>query len=113
MTEFEEEKERRKEMIFLLIAMVVFFGIGLQLVAFFLIACFWDYNPLLAIGGVTTLYILIGLWALFALKTKIRNHPRPFSATLEEFENDIEGLHAFMDSTARKRRKSTDTDGEV
>lgn len=107
-TEFEEEKERRKEMIVLLIVMVVFFCISLQLIAFFLIACFWDYSPLAAIGGVTALYITIGLWALFSLKNKIHNRPRPFSATLEEFENDIEGLHAFMEGVVRKRRKSSD-----
>jgi uncharacterized membrane protein YqjE len=114
-TEFEEEKERRKEMAILALIMSVFFCIGLQLLAIFIIVCFWDSYRILAAAGVTLVYLGIGLVALLTLKSKIHNRPRAFAGTLEEFENDAQGLHAFMDDLLHRRHKSSHpktTEGE-
>jgi uncharacterized membrane protein YqjE len=108
-TEFEEEKERRKEMAILALIMAVFFCISLQLLAVFLIACLWDaIGGLFAVGGVTLLYLSVGLWSFLALRSKIHNRPRAFASTLEEFENDAQGLQAFMQDFFHRRSKSNE-----
>ena len=90
--ELEEEKERRKEMVVLAAAAGLFFGMSLLLVALFVVVLFWDTHRLLALGGVTVLYVCIGGWAYFRLQEKIRSAPPPFAATLTEFQNDLEAL---------------------
>ena len=91
-TELAEEKERRKEMLVLAVIAALFLALGLLLVAFLVVVIFWDSYRLIAIGGVTLLYLGIGAWALLKLRHKVRVSPPPFAATLAEFEQDMELL---------------------
>jgi len=93
--ELQEERERSKEMLVLLAAL--FLALGLLLVAFLIVALFWDTHRLLAIGGVTLLYLGIGGVALLKLRNKLRKSSPLFSATLYEFENDLEVLRRHHD----------------
>ncbi len=95
--ELQEERERRKEMLVLALLAALFLALGLLLVAFLIVALFWDTHRLLAIGGVTLLYLGIGGWALLQLRNKLRASSPPFSATLREFENDLEVLRRQHD----------------
>jgi uncharacterized membrane protein YqjE len=70
----------------------LFLAMGLLLVAFFVVVLFWDSHRLAAIGGVTLLYLGIGLAAFWRLREKARTAPPPFEATLRELAADSEML---------------------
>ncbi len=92
--ELREEGERRKEMLVLAGAAVVFLALGLALAAFLVVLVFWDTHRLAAAGAVTLLYLAIGALAILRLKQKARASPPPFAATLAEFAKDLEMLKA-------------------
>jgi uncharacterized membrane protein YqjE len=92
--ELREEGERRKEMLLLAAVAGLFFALGLLLVAFFIVVLFWDTHRLAALGGVTLLYLGIGVLALVRLRKKMRDSPPPFEATLGELAKDAEALRS-------------------
>jgi uncharacterized membrane protein YqjE len=92
LVEFREASERRKEQLVLAVTGAVFLLMGLLLAAFFVVVFFWDTHRLLAIGGVTILYLGIAGWAFLALRGKLRDAPPPFEATLRELKADGEML---------------------
>jgi uncharacterized membrane protein YqjE len=96
-TELAEEKERRKEMLVLAVTAALFLALGLLLVAFLVVVLFWDSYRLIAICGVTLLYLGIGAWALLTLRRKVRENPPPFAATLAEFDQDMELLRRWRE----------------
>jgi uncharacterized membrane protein YqjE len=90
--ELREEGERRKEMLVLAGVAAVFLGLGLLLVALFVVVLFWDTHRVVATGAVTLVYLGIGAGALARLREKARASPPPFESTLAEFAKDIEML---------------------
>jgi uncharacterized membrane protein YqjE len=90
--ELREETERRKEMLILGGIAAVFLGLGLLLVALFIVVVFWDTYRIAAAAAVTVVYMGVGAWALLQLKEKSRTSPPPFEATLAEFAKDREML---------------------
>ena len=95
--ELREEGERRKEMLVLAVTAALFLALGLLLVAFLVVVLFWDSYRLIAICGVTLLYLGIGAWALLTLRRKVRENPPPFAATLAEFDQDMELLRRWRE----------------
>ena len=67
----------------------LFLTMGLLLAAFLVVVLFWDTHRVLAAGGVTLLYLGIGLAAVARLLEMQRNSPEPFSATRSEFAKDL------------------------
>jgi uncharacterized membrane protein YqjE len=90
--ELREEGERRKEMLVLAGVAAVFLGLGLLLLAFFVVVLFWDTHRIAATAAVTLVYLGIGAGALARLREKSRASPPPFEATLAEFAKDLEML---------------------
>jgi uncharacterized membrane protein YqjE len=90
--ELREEGERRKEMLVLAGVAALFLGLGLLLVALFVVVLFWDTHRIAAAGAVTVVYLGIGAGALARLRQKSRSSPPPFEATLAEFAKDVEML---------------------
>ena len=90
--EFEEERERTKELLVTVLcgAMVAVFA--LLFASIFVIACFWDTNRLVAIAGVTLFYAALALLAFARLKSRSRDRPAPFAATLSELKKDAAAL---------------------
>lgn len=88
--ELAQETARRKRMLVLAAVGGVFLGMGLLLLAFFVVVLLWDTHRLLAIGGVTLAYAGIGIGALLRLRVAARDSPSPFSATLAEFRKDLD-----------------------
>jgi uncharacterized membrane protein YqjE len=70
----------------------VFLGLGLLLVAFFVVVLFWETHRIAATAAVTLVYLGIGAGALTRLREKARASPPPFEATLAEFAKDMEML---------------------
>ena len=90
--ELQEEGERRKEMVVLAAVAAVFLAMGAVLFAMFVVIVFWDSHRLLAAGGMTALYVGIGVAALARLRRSARESPPPFEATLAELAKDIDAL---------------------
>ncbi len=90
--EFSEEYERRKDQLLLIGVAAIAFAFALLAASAFVVAYYWDTYRLGALAGVTILYLLIALGALWRLNVQQRNAPRPFAATLAEFERDRQWL---------------------
>lgn len=90
--ELAEEKERRQEMLILAVLGALFLALGLQLVAFLVVVVFWDSARLAAAAGVTVLYVGISAWAFLRLRSKWRNSPAPFAASLNEIVKDMDAM---------------------
>jgi uncharacterized membrane protein YqjE len=90
--EFREEKQRHTRWLVLVVLAALFFSLGLLLTVVFLIVLFWDTHRLLSIALATLLCGGAGGWACLQICADERNRPKPFAATLSEFERDIEAL---------------------
>ncbi len=91
-SEYEEERERLRELLLYGMITLFFFGFGVVLLTLFVILLFWEPHGLLVVGGFAVAYLVAGLIALVVLLTKARQRPRVFSATVAELRNDREQL---------------------
>lgn len=90
--ELKEETERRKRLTVLALVALIFISSGLLLAALLVVVLFWDTHRVAAIAAVTLAYSAIGAWAFLLFRAILRDSPAPFSATLDEFRNDLEML---------------------
>jgi len=90
--ELKEGAERRKQMVVLAMVAAIFLALSLLLLAFGVVVYFWESQRMAAILGVTLLYAGVGAWAYLRFQEVARNSPPPFSATLGEFEKDLDFL---------------------
>ena len=88
--EFEEERERVKDVLVLVVVAAVFLCFAFAMLSSIIIILFWSTYPLTAVCTVTAAYIVIGGGALLMLRRRIQ--ARPFAATLAELERDAESL---------------------
>jgi uncharacterized membrane protein YqjE len=91
-TEFEEETERLKQTVLLGAISLFFLAVGVILLTLFVVVYFWDTHRLLALGGVTALYLLVGAWVGLKAKKKMSAMPKFLSATMSEFAKDRERM---------------------
>jgi uncharacterized membrane protein YqjE len=90
--EFKEEKDHAAEMLIWLM-MVVFFAImAALLLSATIIVLFPEGLRVYAAGGLTLIYFAGAIWSFAGLRTRLKNRPIPFSATVEEFKKDREWL---------------------
>lgn len=90
--ELQEEQDRVWKMAFLLLLSASFLAMGLLLAALMVVLIFWDTHRLLAAGAVTFLYLGVALIALAKLRAMVSRSTPPFSATRQEFSNDLRAL---------------------
>ena len=88
--EFEEERERTKQLLALIVVAAVFLSFALIALSALVVALFWDTHPIAALVCVTLFYAAVGAGALLALRSRMRG--RPFDATLSELEKDAAWL---------------------
>jgi len=88
--EFEEERERAKDMLILTVIATVFFSFALIVASVLVVFWFWDTHPVAALSGVLLVYLAIGIVAVVVLLR--RRETRPFAATLAELEKDVHSL---------------------
>lgn len=91
-TEFEEETERLKQTVLLGAISLFFLAVGVILLTLFIVVYFWDTHRLLALGGVTALYLLVGALVGLTAKKKLSAMPKFLSATMSEFAKDRERM---------------------
>ena len=90
--ELQEESRRQKRMLRLAVLAALLLAAGLLAVAVLVAVVFWDTHRVAALAAVCAAYLGAGGWALARLLDVMRNAPPPFSATLAEFERDLEML---------------------
>jgi uncharacterized membrane protein YqjE len=88
--EFEEERERAKDLLVLTVIATVFFSFALIVLSVLVVFLFWDTHPTMALTGVMLVYLAIGAVAI--IKLKRRGETRPFAATLAELEKDVQAM---------------------
>lgn len=95
--ELREEGERRKAILALLVVAILFFALGLLLVALFVVVLFWDTHRLAAVAAMTLLYLAVAATAFTRVVARVRASPPPFEATLRELAADREALRGSHD----------------
>lgn len=91
-TEFEEERERIRELVLFGFLALFFAGFGFLLLTLFIIVLFWDTYRVFAVGGFALLYLGLGVLAAATLRQRLKTRPRLFAATLAELAKDRERL---------------------
>lgn len=90
--EFEEERERTKIMVVLVVIATVFSCFAVVALTVLVVALLWNTYPLAALCGVVIAYVVVAAIAWYAVRQNVQAHGRPFAATLAELERDAEGL---------------------
>jgi len=88
--EFEEERERTKDLLIFAVIATVFFAFALIVLSVLIVYVFWDTHPVAALVGLMLAYAAIGATALMLLRRR-RESP-PFAATLSELRRDADAL---------------------
>ena len=90
--EFEEQLERTKVMLVLVVIATVFSCFAVVALSVLVVVLLWSSYPFAALCGVMLTYVLIAAVALFLLRQNTKEQGRPFAATLSELERDADAL---------------------
>lgn len=91
-TEFEEERERIRELVVFGFLALFFVSLGLMLVTLFVVMLFWENHLIYVLGGCALLYLGLGLTISVVLHRRLRARPRLFATTLTELAKDRDHL---------------------
>jgi uncharacterized membrane protein YqjE len=91
-TEYEEERERIRELIVFGFLALFFVNLGVVLFTLFTVMLLWETHRLYALGGLAVLYLGLGLIAVTVLRRRNRSRPRLFATTLAELSKDRDQL---------------------
>jgi uncharacterized membrane protein YqjE len=98
--ELQEERARAKQKFLLMVLATFFFAMGMVTATALVILLFWETHQILAVGGLTVVYFAIGFWSLIRLRQMLSNNPPPFTATINEFVDDLKQLRGSDESIA-------------
>ena len=87
-----EEREYLITLLVLVQLALFSLGVGVVLLALLVVVAFWETHRLLALGGVTGLFLLASAGAAWYAMHKIRTRPRLFEASLTELSKDRQHL---------------------
>jgi uncharacterized membrane protein YqjE len=91
-SELEEERERLKQTLVLILLGLFGLTFGFILFTIFLVALFWDRGWIAAIGGLSAIYLVVGFGAIIKLRNAFLSRPGLFPATLAELGRDRDEL---------------------
>jgi len=86
--EFEEVRARAAENLVLAVAAALCFAFAILAASMLVVVLFWDTHRIAALCGVTIVYALLGLVALWRLSVRKKADTPAFAATLAELERD-------------------------
>lgn len=90
--ELQEERLRLTQMLLIALFALFCFGVGILLLAVFIIVLFWEDHRLAVTGALTAAFFALGLGAMILLRVKAKARPKLFSVSLAEFAKDRERL---------------------
>ena len=91
-TELEEQAVRLVEIALWFALAILFLSVALVFLSLLVLIAFWDSNRLLAAGLLAMIYFAAGAAAALIARTRLRERPPLFSATLDELGKDLEHL---------------------
>jgi uncharacterized membrane protein YqjE len=92
--ELHEERLRLAQMLFLALAVLFCFVMGVMLLTVFIVVLFWDEHRLAVLGILCAVFFFSGVFLALRLRDKAQAKPRLFSASLGELAKDKAGLEA-------------------
>ena len=87
-TEFEEERERLRELFVYGFWALFFTSLGIVLVTLFVVMAVPEPYRLYALGALAALYLLIGVFAALRVRRSLRQRSRLLATTLAELRRD-------------------------
>ena len=88
--ELERERLHLARLLVLTLAALLFLGLGAMTATLFLIVMFWDTHRLGVIGGLTVLYLALGVGIFLYTRNEAARGRRLFSSTVEQLRKDRE-----------------------
>ena len=86
--ELDHERERAVDKLVLVHVAVLSFAFAVLAASALVVIWFWDTHRIAALCGLTLVYLVIGVVALWRFGRPRRPGDRPFAGTLAEFERD-------------------------
>jgi uncharacterized membrane protein YqjE len=91
-TELEEAKLQLGQLLMLGLVAVFCLGLGIVLLTVFFVVLFWDSYRLPVLGVTSGVFLVLGIFAVLALRAKSAENKKMFSSTLAELSKDREHL---------------------
>ena len=91
-TDLEEERARLVSVLVMLFVALFCLGVGVVLLAILVAVVFWDSHRLLALAGLTGVFLAGGVAALGCARHTLKTKPRLFAASLAELSKDRQHL---------------------
>ena len=98
--ELQEERLRLTQMLLYALFALFCFGLGILMLAVFIVVLFLDDHRLAVTGALSVVFFALGLLMVMLLRSKARAKSRLFSASLAELARDKEHLGASHDRSA-------------
>jgi len=93
-TDIAEEREHLITLLVLGLLALFCLGVGVVLLALLIVVVFWESNRLLALGGLTGLFLVTAMGLAWLAMHKARTRPRLFEASLAELSKDRQQLRS-------------------
>jgi uncharacterized membrane protein YqjE len=90
--ELQEERLHLTQMLFYSLIALFCFGMGVMLLTVFIVVLFWDDHPLAVVGGLCSLFFVLGTLMVILLRNKAQSKSKLFSVSLAELAKDREQL---------------------
>lgn len=91
-TDIAEEREHLITLLLLVQVALFFMGVGVLLLALLIVVAFWETHRLVALAGLTGLFLIAGAGTAWFAMHKTRTRPRLFEASLAELSKDKQHL---------------------
>ena len=91
-----EEREQLTSFLVLVLVALGCFGVGVVLLAMLVVVAFWETHRLLALAGMTGLFLAAGVGLGWFAMHRVRTKPRLFEASLAELSKDRQQLRSGL-----------------
>lgn len=95
-TDVAEEREQLTSFLVLVLVALGCFGVGVVLLAMLVVVAFWETHRLLALAGMTGLFLAAGVGLGWFAMHRVRTKPRLFEASLAELSKDRQQLRSGL-----------------
>ncbi|MHB1051949.1 MAG: phage holin family protein [Thiobacillus sp.] len=93
-TDVAEEREQLTSFLVLVLVALGCLGVGVVLLAMLVVVAFWETHRLLALAGMTGIFLAAGVGLGWFAIHRVRTKPRLFEASLAELSKDRQQLRS-------------------
>ena len=90
--ELQEERLHLTQMLFFALFALFCFGVGVLLLAAFIVVLFWDEHRLAVLGTLSMVFFALGMLTTMLLRSRMEAKSKLFSVSLAELAKDREHL---------------------